>query len=84
MAQCKSGLRMPKAEVIESLAGILGVSLQALDIPDIDSFPRFIVLFHWGMFGAAEKKTKYISFLAEASRILTVPFSKCSPLEHSR
>ena len=38
MAQYESGSRTPKAELTESLAGALGVSPLALDVPDIDSY----------------------------------------------
>lgn len=38
MAQYESGSRCPKADLTESLAGVLGVSPLALSIPDIDSF----------------------------------------------
>ena len=38
MAQYESGSRTPKAELTESLAGVLGVSPLALSVPDIDSY----------------------------------------------
>ena len=38
MAQYESGSRTPKADLTESLAGALGVSLLALSVPDIDSY----------------------------------------------
>ena len=38
MAQYKSGSRTPKADLTESLAGVLGVSPLALSVPDIDSY----------------------------------------------
>ena len=38
MAQYESGSRTPKADLTESLAGVLGVSPQALSVPDIDSY----------------------------------------------
>ncbi|MGD9560329.1 MAG: helix-turn-helix domain-containing protein [Oscillospiraceae bacterium] len=37
MAQYESGTRTPKADLTKSLAGVLGVSSHALDVPDIDS-----------------------------------------------
>ena len=38
MAQYESGSRTPKADLTESLAGVLGVSPLALSVPDIDSY----------------------------------------------
>ena len=38
IAQYESGDRVPRADVIKSLAYALGVSPHALDVPDIDSF----------------------------------------------
>ena len=38
MAQYESGSRTPKADLTESLAGVLGVSPMALSVPDIDSY----------------------------------------------
>lgn len=38
MAQYESGSRTPKADLTESLAGVLGVSPLALTVPDIDSY----------------------------------------------
>ena len=38
MAQYESGSRTPKADLIENLAGVLGVSPLALSVPDIDSY----------------------------------------------
>ena len=38
LAQYETGSRKPKAELTAALAQILGVSPQALDIPDIDSY----------------------------------------------
>lgn len=38
MAQYESGSRTPKAELTETLAGVLGVSPLALSVPDIDSY----------------------------------------------
>lgn len=38
LAQYKTGSRKPKAEITAALAQILGVSPQALDIPDIDNY----------------------------------------------
>ena len=38
LAQYENGSRTPKAELTESLAGALGVSPLALDVPDIDSY----------------------------------------------
>lgn len=38
MAQYESGSRAPKADLTESLAGVLGVSPLALSVPDIDSY----------------------------------------------
>ena len=38
LAQYETGSRRPKAELTAALAQILGVSPQALDIPDIDSY----------------------------------------------
>ena len=38
MAQYESGSRSPKADLTESLAGVLGVSPLALSVPDIDSY----------------------------------------------
>lgn len=37
MAQYESGTRTPKADLTKTLAGVLGVSPHALDVPDIDS-----------------------------------------------
>lgn len=37
IAQYESGSRTPKADLTESLAGVLGVSPLALSVPDIDS-----------------------------------------------
>ena len=42
LAQYETGSRKPKAEITAALAQILGVSPQALDIPDIDSYIGFI------------------------------------------
>ena len=38
MAQYESGSRTPKADLTESLAGVLSVSQLALSVPDIDSY----------------------------------------------
>ena len=38
MAQYESGSRTPKADLTESLAGVLGVSPLALSVPDVDSY----------------------------------------------
>lgn len=38
MAQYESGSRTPKADLTESLAGVLGVSPLALSVPNIDSY----------------------------------------------
>ena len=38
MAQYESCSRTPKADLIENLAGVLGVSPLALSVPDIDSY----------------------------------------------
>ena len=38
MAQYESDSRTPKADLTESLAGVLGVSPLALSVPDIDSY----------------------------------------------
>ena len=38
MAQYESSSRTPKADLTESLAGVLGVSPLALSVPDIDSY----------------------------------------------
>lgn len=38
MAQYESGSRTPKSDLTENLAGVLGVSPQALSVPDIDSY----------------------------------------------
>ena len=38
MAQYESGTRTPKADLTKNLAGILEVSPQALDLPNIDSY----------------------------------------------
>ena len=38
MAQYEAGTRTPKEELTKSLAGVLGVSPLALDVPDIDSY----------------------------------------------
>ena len=38
MAQYELGSRTPKADLIENLAGVLGVSPLALSVPDIDSY----------------------------------------------
>ena len=38
MAQYESGSRTPKADLTETLAGVLGVSPLALSVPDIDSY----------------------------------------------
>lgn len=38
MAQYESGSRTPKADLTESLAGVLGVSPLALSVPDIDCY----------------------------------------------
>lgn len=38
MAQYESGTRTPKADLTSSLARVLDVSPQALDVPDIDSY----------------------------------------------
>ena len=38
LAQYETGGRMPKADVITGLANALGVSTQALTVPDIDSY----------------------------------------------
>lgn len=38
IAQYESGSRTPKADLTESLAGVLGVSPLALSVPDIDSY----------------------------------------------
>ena len=37
MAQYETGVRTPKADVVNTLAGVLDVSPRALDVPDIDS-----------------------------------------------
>jgi len=42
LAQYETGSRKPKAEITAALAQILGVSPQALDIPDIDNYIGFI------------------------------------------
>ena len=38
LAQYETGARTPKAELTASLADVLGVSPQALSVPDIDSY----------------------------------------------
>lgn len=38
IAQYESGSRGPKADTINTLAEVLGVSTQALTVPDIDSY----------------------------------------------
>jgi transcriptional regulator with XRE-family HTH domain len=37
IAQYESGSRRPKAELLASMASVLGISLAALTVPDIDS-----------------------------------------------
>ena len=37
MAQYETGVRTPKADVVNTLAGVLDVSPRALNVPDIDS-----------------------------------------------
>ena len=38
LAQYETGTRTPKAELTSALADVLGVSPQALSVPDIDSY----------------------------------------------